>query len=598
MDDPDHFGSFAHYTECVKPWDSIANPSPTFSTFPIPVPTNNTVVLGYSQPESSFDAHPASDRVFSLWNGTITSAVYDVQGSLTASQSATSMIVCFTADAPTAVLAWGGHIASRLEWGVGNSAGNISGSPYHMRVLGSKCCSATSFSGGNQDRSLQAGAVSPAPIAIIAGLDSSCVGNVNTHTLSVNQTGTITYQWAITAAGTTGAQFVGSDTTQSVQVSTSAAGTYIICGTVTVNGTSDSDCDTITVLPLPTCNITGNSLVCNGGSTTFTASGGDSYLWSTGETTASIQVSQSGTYTVTVYDAFGCSSSCSKTLTIGAPFTLDFVVTDVLCHGESTGSVNLSILNGSGIYTYAWSNGASSEDLSNVPSGTYTVTVTDENGCTLSGSATVDEPAAALALSETHTDVSCNGGNDGTIDLSVTGGTPPYGYSWSDGSFMEDNSGLTAGNYNVIVTDYFGCSASLPVTIAEPSALSISESHQNVACNGGNNGTIDITVSGGTPGYSFLWNDNATTEDRTNLSSGTYTVVVTDANGCTEEKTVFISQAGSLVVNETHTNVSCNNGSNGSIDLTVSGGTPGYSYLWNDNDTGEDRTALSAGPIR
>jgi hypothetical protein len=595
MDDPSHMGSFQHGPECVDPLAGVGLVSPPMSTFPIPAPTNNITVLGNSQPVTSFNSHPASERVLTMWNGTITSAAYDIQGSLTASQSATSMIVCFTATGTKAVMAWGGHIASRLEWGVGNSAGAISGSPYHMRILGSRCCSATTFSGGNQDRSLQAAAVVPAPIAIITGTDSSCVGGLNQHTITTNQPAQTSYSWTITSAGTTGAQIVGSDTVQTIQVSTTGPGQYIVCGTVTINGQSGSDCDTIDVFENPTCSITGDAIVCNGNSTTFTASSADSWLWSTGETTQSIEVDETGIYTVTITDGNGCSSNCDKPLTAGTPFTLDSDKTDVFCYGENTGAINLHVLGGASNLTFNWSNGATTEDISGLAAGTYTVTVTDPNGCSAEHTVTIDQPAAALQTGETHVDVSCNGGNDGSIDLTVTGGTSPYSYDWSNGSTNEDLSGLSAGNYQVVVTDFFNCTTSIQVTIDEPDPLSIDEDHVNVACNGGNDGSIDITVSGGTNPYSYLWNDGNTDEDRSGLSANVYTVVVTDDNGCTASETVTITQAGSLVINETHTNVSCNGYSDGSIDLTVSGGTPGYDFLWNDGNTSEDRSGLAAG---
>ncbi|MDQ3049698.1 MAG: SprB repeat-containing protein [Bacteroidota bacterium] len=594
-DDPSHQGSFLHDAECVDPTDGVNNfVTLTTNFFPIPVPTNNMIALGLSQPQTSFNAQEAGETNLTMFNGLITSATYLTQGSLVANQSATSLQLCFIAQGDEAILAWGGHIASRLEWGLGNSAGSISGAPYHMRVLGMKCCHQTSFTGGNQDRSLQAGAVIPAPVAHVVSTDTLCVGGTNMHTVTTNDPGASTYSWQITNAGTTGAQIIGISTNQQIQVSTSSAGEYIICGTITINGVSDSDCDTITVVAAPVCNITGDSLVCNGASAIFTASGGDSYLWSTGETTASIEVSSTGIYTVTVSEAFGCSISCQKSLTAASPFSLDFDVTDVFCFGDATGAINLNIVGGGVGLIFDWSNGATSEDISGLTAGTYTVTVTDENGCSVTGSAEIVQPDAALEVNETHLDASCFDGSDGSIDLTITGGTAPYEVNWSNNSTDEDLTGLSEGTYSVVVTDFFGCTAGFSVDIEEPTQIVIDDTQENVACNGGNDGSIDISVSGGTPGYDYLWEDNSTAEDRTGLSAGTYTVTVTDDNGCTATETYFISQAGTLELDETHENVSCFEGNDGSIDLTVSGGTPGYTYLWNDGSVSDDRSTLAA----
>src|SRR5206468_4146027 len=163
--------------------------------------------------------------------------------------------------------------------------------------------------------------------------------------------------------------------------------------------------------------------------------------------------------------------------------------------------------------TYLWSNEATTQDLSDLPPGSYSVTVTDAKGCTASQSVTIAQPAAALAVGETHVDVSCFGGSTGSIDLTVTGGTPPYTYLWSDGATSEGLSDLAAGSYSVTVTDAKGCTAPQSVTIAQPAAaLAVSETHVDVSCFGGSTGSIDLTVTGGTTPYTYLWSNEATTQ--------------------------------------------------------------------------------------
>ncbi|MBR9855852.1 MAG: T9SS type A sorting domain-containing protein, partial [Algicola sp.] len=153
----------------------------------------------------------------------------------------------------------------------------------------------------------------------------------------------------------------------------------------------------------------------------------------------------------------------------------------------------------------------------------------------------------ALAATSSQTNVNCNSGSNGAIDLTVSGGTAPYTYVWSNGATTQDLSGLTAGTYNVTVTDANGCTTTENVTITEPSALIATSSQTNVSTYGDNNGTIDLTVSGGTAPYTYAWNNGATTEDLTGLTVGTYNVTVTDANSCMETVTVNITEPAAPV---------------------------------------------------
>ncbi|MBK6821437.1 MAG: SprB repeat-containing protein [Bacteroidetes bacterium] len=234
------------------------------------------------------------------------------------------------------------------------------------------------------------------------------------------------------------------------------------------------------------------------------------------------------------------------------------------------------------------------KNLNSLSVGSYTVTVTDGNGCTATLSIAIAEPLA-LVLSETHTDVLCNSGTTGTIDLTVSGGILPYGYNWSNGSTTEDLGGLSVGNYTVTVTDGNGCTATLSIAIAEPVALALSETHTDVLCNSGTTGTIDLTVSGGILPYGYNWSNGSTTEDRGGLSVGNYTVTVTDGNGCTATLSIAIAEPVALALSETHTDVLCNGGTTGTIDLTVSGGILPYGYNWSNGSTTEDLGGLSIG---
>ena len=180
-------------------------------------------------------------------------------------------------------------------------------------------------------------------------------------------------------------------------------------------------------------------------------------------------------------------------------------------------------------------------DSNNIGAGTYTVVATDENGCSITTTIEITE-TEEMTISETHSDytgfgVSCNGATDGSIDVTVTGGTGVYTYEWSNGADTEDVSDLGAGTYSVVVTDENGCSVSIEVEITETEAMAISETHSDytgfgVSCNGATDGSIDVTVTGGTGVYTYEWSNGADTEDVSDLGAGTYSVVVTDENGC------------------------------------------------------------------
>jgi hypothetical protein len=254
----------------------------------------------------------------------------------------------------------------------------------------------------------------------------------------------------------------------------------------------------------------------------------------------------------------------------------------------------VSVSGGTAPYTYVWGDGPTTQDRAGLAAGPYSLVVTDANGCTANVNVTITEPTALVAT-ETHVNVSCFGGSNGSIDVSVSGGAAPYTYVWGDGPTTQDRGGLAAGAYSLVVTDANGCTANVNVTITQPTALVATETHVNVSCFGGTNGSIDVSVSGGTAPYTYLWSDGPTTQDRAGLAAGPYSLVVTDANGCTANVNVTITQPTALVATETHVNVSCFGGTNGSIDVSVSGGTAPYTYLWGDGPTTQDRGSLAAG---
>ena len=329
------------------------------------------------------------------------------------------------------------------------------------------------------------------------------------------------------------------------------------------------------------------------GSIDLTVSGGVgpyTYAWSNNATQEDLQNLSSGVYTVVATDANGCTTTQTVTITQPqAPLALSTTQVNVLCFGNSTGSVNLTVTGGTAPYTYLWSNNGTVEDPTGMAAGAYTVTVTDANGCTAQTSVTITQPQAGLALSTTQVNVLCFGNSTGSINLTVTGGTAPYTYAWSNNTTQEDPSNLAAGAYTVTVTDANGCTATTTVTITQPgSAVSVSATAQNILCLNGTGG-VNSTPSGGVAPYTYSWTNNATTQNITNLQAGSYTVTVQDANGCTANATgtvaVTLSQVPVQILNLTGTTVlTC---TNPTIVLQATGGV---TYNWTGGSTPQNDT--------
>lgn len=218
--------------------------------------------------------------------------------------------------------------------------------------------------------------------------------------------------------------------------------------------------------------------------------------------------------------------------------------TNIDCNGATSGSATTNVVGGAAPLTYAWSNGATTPSVSNLPAGTYTVTITDANGCTVTQTVTITEASALNPLVSTTNNL-CAGENNGSIDLTVAGGTPPYMYSWSNGSNSEDISNLAAGVYTITVSDASGCTASTTVNITQPTAVSVTTSSTDEMM--GMDGTAAVTVSGGTPNYTYYWMPGGqTTSSISGLAAGTYTVMVLDANGCGDTLEVVVGSQVSL----------------------------------------------------
>lgn len=378
-------------------------------------------------------------------------------------------------------------------------------------------------------------------------------------------------------------------------------------GTYTVTVTDANGCEetvTITVNPL-LC--TGFSVAINteglscfeagDGSATAVVTGGTapfSYSWSNGGSTSTISGLDAGTYTVTVTDAVNCSQTVSGNVSQPALLEAATAVDNVSCHGLGNGVVELTVTGGTPEYTFAWDNGATTEDLNGVGPGSYNVLVTDENGCTTTASAIVTQHDT-LGASSIDIQVSCNEETNGSIDLEPTGGLAPYLYDWSNGATTQDISGLSAGTYSVTFADQNGCLFTYETTISEPDLLVPTCTSEDALCNGDANGSVSVSVAGGTAPFSYAWSNGSTDALQSGLSAGTYVVTVTDANGCTATCNVTVGEPNILTAVVDVQDETLVNGCNGSATANPTGGTPPYSYEWSNGETTQTITDLCAG---
>jgi gliding motility-associated-like protein len=331
-----------------------------------------------------------------------------------------------------------------------------------------------------------------------------------------------------------------------------------------------------------------------------------SWLTTPAQTTATATGLVAGTYTVTVTDAHNCVTAAVATVTQPTLLTAAAnTISNALCNGINTGSVNVNPSGGTTPYTYSWTTSPvqTTATASGLPAGIYTVTVTDAHNCSATATTTVTQPSTLAITTSTLTNVSCKGGNNGSVNVTPTGGTTPYTYSWhtAPAQTTATATGLPAGTYTVTVTDDHNCSVTASATVAEPTALAATASTPaNVSCNGGNNGSVTVVPDGGTAPYSYSWNTAPIQTDATatGLTVGTYTATVTDAHGCIANATATITQPTTLTATaSTVSNVACNGGNNGSATVVPGGGTIPYSYSWSTAPVQTDATAtgLTAG---
>jgi gliding motility-associated-like protein len=413
--------------------------------------------------------------------------------------------------------------------------------------------------------------------------------NVNCNGASTGSTGVLvsgglvpyTYNWS------------NGQTTSSINAL--PAGTYSV--TVTdAAGCSAVISDVITQpSPLNLALVSSQQILCFGESTgaaTFSATGGTNpYTWqwngniSTGSSATSLPA---GTYTITVTDQNNCSAQNTVTIIQPSdPVTVQATITNTIC-GNTNGSVVLSVNGGTGSYSYLWNNGSSGAAITNIGAGLYTVTITDQNGCSIVDTYPVQSSGAPVVSIASLTDVSCFGGSNGAVVLSATGGVQPYVWSWSGGVSTGSSAiGLTAGNYTATITDASGCQSFQLISIFEPTELTVYIPQAAPICQGGTT-ILSANVQGGTAPFQYLWNNGSPAGSITvsPVSATSYSVTVVDANGCSAVPALTqVTVAPPLGLIATYPASACE-GTQVQVQLTASGGDGNYSYQWSNGMSG------------
>lgn len=467
----------------------------------------------------------------------------------------------------------GGNPSYTYTWSNGSvtqTAGGLAGGIFTVTVTDASNCQIISTVTITEPAAITA---STTPVAAACGLS-----NGSASVMATGGTGTLSFVWSNGQTGPT--------------ASALAPGTYTV--TITDSGScSKTSFVSVSSNPSPTITgLTGKAVLCNGGndgSAAVVASGGTgalTYSWSTAAAGTVITGLAAGIYGISVTDASGCTAVSTVTITEPAPINQPtFTTTNASC-GVSNGSATASVLGGTGSLLYNWNNGTNGATASNLPAGSYTVTVIDVNGCTKTGVANVSNNGGPAITSVSPSNLLCRGGNSGSATVLINSGTTPYTYNWSTGTTVVTTStqsivsNLQSGIYTVTVIDANNCQVISTVTITEPLAISIMLTTSDAAC-GQNNGSATATGSGGTGTLNYLWSNGAVGPTAANLAVASYTVTITDANNCAQTGVANVVNTGAPTgVTSVASPIACNGGT-GTVAVTISGGTGPYTYSWN-----------------
>ena len=491
-----------------------------------------------------------------------------------------------SADGSLEVNAVNGVPPYQYEWDdedqqTGNIAQGLRPGTYTVRVTDATNCSRV--------KSLTLGQVNPVYISNISKNAPSCPDAMD---------GSI----AITASGGKGNysyEWSTGDTTSTI--SGLGSGEYLVTiydnfvcsdqASITITAPDTLSAEYLTEKP--------NCYATSDGQVTLSISGGIppyTFEWEDGSTLKRRFDLASGNYEVFISDNNNCSLIKNINVPAKDSVSLDYEITSVSCNGGNDGSIRIKSISNANSPKVEWSNGQIGNTLRNVSAGFYEANVTDSYGCVTSFEFQVGSPDPLQVVNETITDVLCKNGFNGSIAFDVIGGNGNYKFNWDDGPRTKNRFNLTAGNYKVTVSDDLNCTIERQFSISEPDLLVIDYTAASVSCFGNADGFASIEIEGGVSPYQINWSDGASDSIRNDLTAGTHDVIVTDAKNCSESIEVIIPNLNPIRINEViQTIPSCYQGSDGELELDISGGVAPYSVSWSNGKTGASIDSISAG---
>lgn len=545
------------------------------------IPIGGTAPFSYSWTGPNAP-HPNDSTLINLCTGTYnltltdavncifaTSIIVNQSDSIIENSSSTNPSCNGLCDGIASVSPTGGTAPYTYLWSDGSTGSSISN-----LCAGVTSVTITDFNGCS--KIVNFNMTSPNILTLSSSITNTLCNNSCNGSATVNPSGgttSYTYQW-------------NDPLSQTTQTATGLCiGDYIV--TVTdINGCSANDTVTINepspIIPneITTLASCGN----NDGTITLAPSGGTpgyTYNWpSLGLSIPNPVGLSAGTYIVEITDNNNCMQSFPIIINNTSGPIVSVNSTNASCNGLCNGSASATITSGASPFSYLWSNGATTSSITGLCAGTYTVQVTDANGCISVSPVSISDNTLITATVNT-TDATCNGSCDGSALIIPSGGVPPYSYNWSSGQTINAVGGLCAGNYTVTITDATGCSVVESITIDESATLSVNITGNNVSCNGGSDGSANVVTMGGTAPYSYLWSNNSTTPTIVGLVAGTYSVIVTDVNGCSAVGNIIIGEGSLINTTITTTDATCGVCDGTATATTPTGGAGGaYSYLW------------------
>ncbi|MCB0636547.1 MAG: SprB repeat-containing protein, partial [Lewinella sp.] len=485
----------------------------------------------------------------------------------------------------------GGTLPLQYQWShdagaTGPGVANLAAGAYSVTATDAAGCTAAI----SADISLEA----PPALQFVSSQMAIC-SNVGSLTMAATGNGPFTYAWS------------HNPQLNSPVATGLAIGSYTLSVT-DVNGCVSSLTRQVTGVTRPALSVQSVNPGCSGETgqisvqVTNSQPGPILYFWSHDAGLGSSLATglPAGTYAVTVSNGAGCSSTASRTLTFTPGPTVALAgQSNSICTNDN-GAIQLTAVGGNPPYTVNWSHDAqlNQMNISGLPGGNYSATVTDANGCTAIASTTVEFISGPVLSWGTVTNATC-AGDDGELHLSVTNGQPPFTYAWGHdtGLTSATATGLVPGDYSVTVTDAMGCSATLTRTIVTNELLANLVTDNPPGCSLSDNGSLTVAASGGNPPYAYFWSTGAGGGQLTGLATGTYAVTVIDAAGCLDETSITLTAASDLQLDFNVSAPLCHGEANGQVQVMPSGGTGAYAYQWDapGNPSSAQLTGLAPG---